>query len=121
VNLPGFAQVRDRLAAARVLARRGVVDLRRPDETVRAFVPSGATERSVDSLAITDGRGTISFRELDETSNALARGLAAKGIRAGAVTATLARRKVPRDVVFVAQLPRNETGKVLKSKLKDYQ
>jgi fatty-acyl-CoA synthase len=38
VNLPGFAQVRDRLAAARVLARRGMVDLRRPDEAVRAFM-----------------------------------------------------------------------------------
>jgi fatty-acyl-CoA synthase len=39
----------------------------------------------------------------------------------GYVRSHLARHKVPRDVVFVAQLPRNETGKVLKSKLKDCQ
>ncbi len=39
----------------------------------------------------------------------------------GYVRSHLARHKVPRDVVFVAQLPRNETGKVLKSKLKDHQ
>jgi fatty-acyl-CoA synthase len=39
----------------------------------------------------------------------------------GYVRSHLARHKVPRDVVFVAQLPRNETGKVLKSKLRDCQ
>ena len=38
MNLPDFAQVRGRLAAARVLAHRGMVDLRRPDEAVRAFM-----------------------------------------------------------------------------------
>ena len=38
MNLPDFAQLRDRLAAARVLAHRGMVDLRRPDEAVRAFM-----------------------------------------------------------------------------------
>jgi fatty-acyl-CoA synthase len=37
------------------------------------------------------------------------------------VRAHLARHQVPRDVVFVAQLPRNETGKVLKPELKDHQ
>ncbi|MEW5811058.1 MAG: AMP-binding protein [Actinomycetota bacterium] len=34
-----------------------------------------------------------------------------------AVRARLARHKVPRDVVFVAELPRNDTGKVLKKRL----
>jgi fatty-acyl-CoA synthase len=33
------------------------------------------------------------------------------------VRAHLARHKIPRDVVFVNQLPRNETGKVLRKKL----
>jgi fatty-acyl-CoA synthase len=33
------------------------------------------------------------------------------------VKANLARFKVPRDVVFVAELPRNATGKLLKNKL----
>jgi fatty-acyl-CoA synthase len=84
VNLPDFAPVRDRLAAARVLARRGMVDLRRPDEAVRAFIAirrygafGGLVSHTAasygDAPAITDERGTISFRELDETSNALAR------------------------------------------------
>jgi len=39
----------------------------------------------------------------------------------GYVRSHLARHKIPRDVVFVQKLPRNETGKVLKSKLKDHQ
>ena len=39
----------------------------------------------------------LSFRELDQISNALARGLAANGIRAGAVAATLHRNS--RDVM----------------------
>jgi fatty-acyl-CoA synthase len=38
VNLPGLDQVRDRLAAAGVLARRGMVDPVRPDQALRAFV-----------------------------------------------------------------------------------
>ena len=33
------------------------------------------------------------------------------------VRANLARHKVPRDIVFVEQLPRNETGKVLRKRL----
>jgi len=35
------------------------------------------------------------------------------------VRAHLARYKIPRDVVFVDQLPRNETGKVLRKQLVD--
>jgi fatty-acyl-CoA synthase len=37
------------------------------------------------------------------------------------VRSHLARHKIPRDVVFVKRLPRNETGKVLKSELEDPQ
>jgi fatty-acyl-CoA synthase len=33
------------------------------------------------------------------------------------VKANLARYKVPRDIVFVGELPRNATGKVLKREL----
>lgn len=40
----------------------------------------------------------------------------ANGIR-DAVRSSLARHKVPRDVVFVDSLPRNDTGKVLRKKL----
>ena len=35
------------------------------------------------------------------------------------VRANLARFKVPREVVFLEQLPRNATGKVLKRDLQD--
>jgi fatty-acyl-CoA synthase len=108
VKLSGLAQVRDRLAAARVLQRHGLVDPSRPDEAVRAFLAirrhgafggllGHAAALHGDAPAITDDRGTVSFRELDETSNALARGLVAKGIRAGAVIAALHRNS--RDVM----------------------
>jgi fatty-acyl-CoA synthase len=43
-------------------------------------------------------------------------GLDADGVKSH-VRAHLARHKVPRDVVFVNQLPRNETGKVLRRQL----
>ena len=77
----GLARVRDRLAAARVLQHRGLVDLRRPDEAVRAFLAirrhgafggllSHAAALQGDAPAITDDRGTVSFRELDEMSDA---------------------------------------------------
>ncbi|MGA8328527.1 MAG: hypothetical protein WB777_04470, partial [Mycobacterium sp.] len=35
------------------------------------------------------------------------------------VRAHLARHKIPRDVVFIDRLPRNETGKVLRKQLAD--
>jgi fatty-acyl-CoA synthase len=102
VNLSGLARVRDRVAAARVLRHRGMIDLLRPDEAVRAFLAMrryGAfgglldhtAARYGDAPAITDERGTLSFRELDQNSNALARALVDKGIRAGAVIASLHR------------------------------
>ena len=37
------------------------------------------------------------------------------------VRQNLARYKVPREVVFVDELPRNATGKVLKRELAEYQ
>ena len=102
MTLSALTQLRDRLAAARVLRHRGMVDLLRPDEAVRAFLAlrrygafggllDNAAARYADAPAITDERGTLSFRELDENSNALARALAAKGIRSGAVVASLHR------------------------------
>ena len=102
MNLSRVAHVRDRLAAARVLQHRGMIDLLRPDEAVRAFLAMrrhGAfggllrhtAARYGDAPAITDDRGTLSFRELDQNSNALARAPADKGIRAGAVVASLHR------------------------------
>jgi fatty-acyl-CoA synthase len=37
------------------------------------------------------------------------------------VKANLARHKVPREVIFLAELPRNATGKVLKRTLAEYE
>ncbi|HEY1839049.1 MAG TPA: acyl-CoA synthetase [Mycobacterium sp.] len=102
MKLPDFAQVRDRLAAARLLAHRGMVDLLRPDEAVRAFLAirrygafgglaGHAAIRYGDAPAITDERGTLSFREFESQSNALARGLRAKGFGPGSVIAALTR------------------------------
>jgi hypothetical protein len=73
-----------------------MINLRRPDEVVRAFVAlrrygafgglvASTADRFGDAPAITDECGTLSFRELDQNSNALARALADKGIRPGAV------------------------------------
>ena len=103
-----FNDIRTRVAAARVLAKRGMIDLRRPGEAVQAFrairrygafggMLSHTAVQYRDAPAITDDRGTMSFRELDEASNALARGLVLRGIRPGAVIATLHRNS--RDVM----------------------
>ncbi|WP_343709803.1 acyl-CoA synthetase [Mycobacterium sp.] len=100
--------MRGRLTAVRVLVRSGLVNLRRPDEAVRAFLAirrygafggllAHTADRYGDAPAITDDRGTVTFRELDEASNTLARGLVVNGIRAGAVIATLHRNS--RDVM----------------------
>ncbi len=108
MKLSRLDRVRVRLDAVRVLVRRGMVDVRRPDEAVRAFLALGrygafgglldhVAALFGDAPAITDERGTVTFRQLDEASNALARGLVAKGIRAGAVIATLHRNS--RDVM----------------------
>jgi fatty-acyl-CoA synthase len=103
VNLPPlFARARDLLGAAWVMQRRGIFDPLRPDRALRELwgirrygVFGGLTAylaaRYGDTPAITDECGTITFRELDETSNSLARGLAATGIRPGAVIAALSR------------------------------
>ncbi len=85
-----LAKAQDRLGAAGVLVRRGMVDPARPDQALRAFLAmrrygafGGLTAytaaRYGDAPAIIDDDGTITFRQLDETSNALARGLQANG------------------------------------------
>ena len=74
-SLNALGQLRDRLSAAAVLARRGMVDPVRPDQALRAFVAMrryGAfggliaytAARYGDAPAITDEDGTITFCEL---------------------------------------------------------
>lgn len=95
-------RIRDAAAAAIVLQRRGLVDVRRPDEAVRASLGirrygsfgglvGHAAARFGRAPALTDEAGTVSFRDLERTSNSLARGLAANGIGAGSVVGVLER------------------------------
>ncbi len=97
-----LTKAHDLLRASAVLHRRGMVDLRRPDHALRAFwairrygafggLTAYTARRYGDAPAITDKCGTVSFRELEATSNALARGLHANGINPGGVIAVLHR------------------------------
>jgi acyl-CoA synthetase (AMP-forming)/AMP-acid ligase II len=88
-------QVNTKLFTARTLASAGVLHPGRPDHVlgaVRALVRFGPTpaggysasaQRYGDEVAVIDEAGTLTFREIDERTNALARGLAANGIGEG--------------------------------------
>jgi fatty-acyl-CoA synthase len=102
-----MTRVTDRLAetahVARVLARSGVFAPTRPDRLARMagafrhwgvslgglFAAGGA--RFGDRAAIIDEQGTISFAELDDRTDALARAFVAAGLRAGDVVGVLCR------------------------------
>ena len=100
---------REAIAAGIVLQRRGFVDIRRPLEAVRASrairrygsfggLAGQAAARHGAAPAITDERGTLSFRELETRSNALARGLSRQGVKTGSVVGVLNRNH--RDLVL---------------------
>jgi len=85
-----------------VLRRRKLFNPLRPDEAVRssldvmkfgpfAGVVMHGAHRHPNQTAIVDELGSLTFKDLDEQSNALARGLAAEGIEAGTVIAALCR------------------------------
>lgn len=95
-------QLRDVVAAAVVLQRRGLVDLSDPLAALRAShalrkygsfggLITHAAARYGDTTALVDEAGTLSFRDLERTSNALARGLSRKGVEAGSVVGVLER------------------------------
>ncbi|MCU7724237.1 acyl-CoA synthetase [Actinoplanes sp. KI2] len=80
----------------------GIVNLLRPDRLLRAAVnnarlgPQAALIRKAaaehpDAPAVTDDRGTLTYRELDEQSNALAHALQELGLPARSVVGVLAR------------------------------
>lgn len=97
-----FRKATDAARAITVLGKRGLFDPLRPDHGIHSAVSamrygpfaglviSGA-HRYGTAPAIVDERGTLTFRELDEQSNAFARGLAKHGVEAGMVLAVLAR------------------------------
>jgi acyl-CoA synthetase (AMP-forming)/AMP-acid ligase II len=86
-----------------VLVRAGVVRLDRPDKLVRIGLtmlrwgPTPAAGYAISRLrtphrpAIHDDAGTITFAELDDATNALARGLRGLGVREGDAIAILCR------------------------------
>ncbi|GAA1457075.1 AMP-binding protein [Williamsia maris] len=85
-----------------VLVRRGLFDLRRPDHALHAYRcaekwgPLAGTVAhrawlSPDAVAIVDDDGPVTHRELDESSNALARALVEGGLGETSVVAVLAR------------------------------
>ncbi|UGT45474.1 acyl-CoA synthetase [Nocardia yamanashiensis] len=84
------------------LRERGLTDLRAPGETLRTamearvFGPPATIVRhtarvSPDLPALADERGELTYRELDERSDALARGLQRMGVKPGTVVGVLAR------------------------------
>ena len=88
-------QVTTKLFTARTLAGAGILHPGRPDHVVGAAMallrcgptPAGgygaSARRYGDETAVIDELGTLTFREVDERTNALAHGLAAAGIQEG--------------------------------------
>ncbi|MFD3742908.1 acyl-CoA synthetase [Nocardia sp. NPDC058633] len=85
-----------------VLRARGVSDPKTPLETLRTmkeskiYGPQATLVRhsarvAPDQVALVDERGELTYRELDEQSTAIARGLGEAGIGEGTVIAVLAR------------------------------
>jgi fatty-acyl-CoA synthase len=88
-------EVNTKLFTARTLAAAGILHPGRPDHVlgaVRALVRFGPTpaggytasaQRYGDEIAVIDELGTLTFRDVDQRTNALAHGLAANGIGEG--------------------------------------
>jgi fatty-acyl-CoA synthase len=88
-------EVNTKLFTARTLAAAGILHPGRPDlvlGAVRALVRFGPTpaggytasaQRYGDEIAVIDELGTLTFRDVDQRTNALAHGLAANGIGEG--------------------------------------
>ncbi|WP_328712760.1 acyl-CoA synthetase [Nocardia salmonicida] len=92
----------DGLSAVRVLRRSGAIELQNPVELLRTAKDATvlgpvvtafahAARHNGAATAIVDERGPLTFEELDRRSNAVANGLAARGITSGTVLAALCR------------------------------
>ncbi|WP_084510689.1 acyl-CoA synthetase [Nocardia lijiangensis] len=96
------ARALETVKALGLLRARGVSDPKAPLETLRTmketriYGPQAALVRhsariAPDRIALADERGELTYRELDEQSTAVARGLHAAGITEGTVIGVLAR------------------------------
>src|SRR3954469_3849804 len=126
MNLVGLRErISTKLHTAATLARDGVLRPHRPDRIVRtglALLRWGPTPaagyaasaaRFPDDVAIIDDSGTLTFREVHERSNAVARALAEEGVgvgdgvaimcrnHRGFVEATIAASKVGANAIFL--------------------
>lgn len=99
VNLAHTLEV---VKAYGLLVSSGVADPKNPGEALRTikeaklYIPQASQIRHAariapDSIGIADERGEITYRELDEQSNAIARGLQKSGLTEGMVIGLLAR------------------------------
>jgi fatty-acyl-CoA synthase len=99
----GAMNLRDTPRALRALGRSGLLTPSRPDRlwragaalrhwgmTMGAAFAAGAA-RYDDRIAVIDERGSLSYREMDDRSNALARGLRTIGVAPGDVVGILCR------------------------------
>jgi acyl-CoA synthetase (AMP-forming)/AMP-acid ligase II len=96
-------EARYKLQVAKTLMETGMFAPSRPDKTARSLAAlrrwgptpaaayTGAAARYPDRLAIVDERGTLSFKEVHERTNALAHELAGAGIREGDGVAIMCR------------------------------
>ncbi len=93
--MPIADRVSSSLFLVRTLSRAGLLALSRPDRLAAALVAlrrfgltpaagyAAAARRFPDDVAIVDESGTVSYREVDERSNALANALADDGVAEG--------------------------------------
>ncbi|MEU1981925.1 acyl-CoA synthetase [Nocardia sp. NPDC019395] len=103
LSLPGpVRRAGDIASAVNVMRKRGLFDPLRLDHAAKSMINAGkfgpfagvvmhAAATRPDAPAIVDEKGELTFRELDEQSNAFARGLVERDLRAGDVVAILAR------------------------------
>jgi len=96
-------EARYKLQVARTFLDTGLLRPSRPDRTARslralrrwgptpAAAYEGAAARYPERLAIVDERGTLTFREVHERTNALAHGLRGAGVREGDGVAIMCR------------------------------
>ncbi|GAB2640975.1 acyl-CoA synthetase [Nocardia goodfellowii] len=103
MSLSGTARkVGDLASGVNVMRKRGLFNPLRLDHAAKsainvlkfgpfAGVVMHAAQSTPQAAAIVDERGELTFGQLDEQSSALARGLAAQGLRPGDVIALLAR------------------------------
>ncbi|NEW25372.1 acyl-CoA synthetase [Nocardia cyriacigeorgica] len=102
VFVVNLAHTLEAVKALGVLRSRGVSDPKAPLETLktmketRVYGPHAALVRhsariAPDQVALADERGELTYRELDEQSTAVARGLQSAGLTEGMVVGVLAR------------------------------